>query len=197
MTMATQAERPGAITFKGGPMTLVGKELQVGDKLPEFHLQAAGTLATVGWNELSENGTKAVLMILVPSIDTSVCSLETGKFNRHVANLPSDKIKTVSISADTPFAQARWAKQEDVDQYPDAFRPQGPHVRRSRQERRSKNWGCWRGRSTWRTKTASSVTFRLSRKSRASRITTPFWPPRGNWWDRKRNSGWRHLRPLF
>ena len=27
MTMATQAERPGAITFKGGPMTLVGKEL--------------------------------------------------------------------------------------------------------------------------------------------------------------------------
>ena len=114
MTMATQAERPGAITFKGGPMTLVGKELQVGDKLPDFHLQAAGTLATVGWNELSENGAKAVLMILVPSIDTSVCSLETGKFNRHVASLPGDKIKTVSISADTPFAQARWAKQENV-----------------------------------------------------------------------------------
>ncbi len=60
MTMATQAERPGAITFKGGPMTLVGKELRVGDPLPEFHLQAAGTLETVGWNELSENGTKAV-----------------------------------------------------------------------------------------------------------------------------------------
>ncbi len=130
MTMATQAERPGAITFKGGPMTLVGQELQVGDKLPEFHLQAAGTLATVGWNELSENGTKAVLMILVPSIDTSVCALETGKFNRHVASLPGDKIKTVSISADTPFAQARWAETGKRHQHPDAVRPQRPHVRR-------------------------------------------------------------------
>ena len=44
-----------------------------------------------------------------------MCSLETVKFNRHVATLPTDKIKAVSISADTPFAQARWAKAEGVD----------------------------------------------------------------------------------
>lgn len=115
MTMASQIERPGAITFKGGPMTLVGKELKVGDNVPEFQVQTAGTLQTVGWDELSENGTKAVLMILVPSIDTSVCSLETGKFNRHVANLPADKIKVVTISTDTPFAQDRWAKAEGIN----------------------------------------------------------------------------------
>ena len=115
MTMASQIERPGAITFKGGPMTLIGQELKVGDKVPEFQVQTAGTLQTVGWDELSENGTKAVLMILVPSIDTSVCSLETGKFNRHVANLPADKIKVVTISADTPFAQDRWAKAEGIN----------------------------------------------------------------------------------
>jgi thiol peroxidase len=115
MTMASQIERPGAITFKGGPMTLVGPELKVGDKVPDFQVQTADKLETVGWNEVSEGGTKAVLMILVPSIDTSVCSLETGKFNRHVANLPTDKIKVVTISVDTPFAQARWAKQEGVD----------------------------------------------------------------------------------
>ena len=115
MTMASQIERPGAITFKGGPMTLVGPELKVGDKVPDFQVQTADKLETVGWNEVSEGGTKAVLMILVPSIDTSVCSLETGKFNRHVANLPTDKIKVVTISADTPFAQARWAKQEGID----------------------------------------------------------------------------------
>ena len=115
MQMTTENERPGAITFKGGPMTLVGPELKVGDRVPEFHVQTAQTLGTVGWSELSENGTKAVLMILVPSIDTSVCSLETGKFNRHVAGLPTDKIKTVTVSADTPFAQTRWAKEEGVD----------------------------------------------------------------------------------
>jgi thiol peroxidase len=114
MTTATQTERPGAITFKGRPMTLLGQELKVGDRVPDFHVQTAEKLETVGWSELSENGTKAVLMIFVPSIDTSVCSLETGKFNRHVAGLPADKIKTVTISADTPFAQTRWAKQEGV-----------------------------------------------------------------------------------
>lgn len=116
--MATQtatAERPGAVTFKGDPMTLVGPELKVGDKVPDFQVQTADTMETVGWSDLSENGTKAVLMILVPSIDTSVCSLETGKFNRHVASLPTDKIKVVTISADTPFAQKRWAKEEGVD----------------------------------------------------------------------------------
>jgi len=112
--MATaEAERPGAITFKGTPMTLVGQELKVGDPLPEFHVQTANSLETVDWDTLSDHRTKAVLMILVPSIDTSVCSLETGKFNRHVASLPTDKIKTVAISADTPFAQKRWAKDKD------------------------------------------------------------------------------------
>lgn len=114
MTQTAHNERPGAITFKGGPMTLVGRELKVGDQIPEFRLQAAGTLAPTDWNGLSENGTKAVLMVLVPSIDTSVCALETSKFNRHVAGLPTDKIKVVTISADTPFAQTRWAKEEKV-----------------------------------------------------------------------------------
>ncbi len=114
MTTATQTERPGAITFKGSPMTLIGQELKVGDRVPDFHVQTAEKLETVGWDELSENGTKAVLMIFVPSIDTSVCSLETGKFNRHVAGLPADKIRTVTVSTDTPFAQTRWAKEEGV-----------------------------------------------------------------------------------
>lgn len=109
-----QAERPSAITFKGTPMTLVGQEMKVGDALPDFHVQTAETLGVVDFSTLSENGTKAVLMITVPSIDTSVCSLETGKFNRHAASLPTDKIKIVAISADTPFAQTRWAKEEKI-----------------------------------------------------------------------------------
>ena len=116
MTLQTtgQPERLGAITFKGSPMTLVGQELKVGDPIPDFAVQTADKLETVGWDALSEGRTKAVLMIFVPSIDTSVCSLETGKFNRHVASLPTDKIKTVAVSADTPFAQTRWAKEEGV-----------------------------------------------------------------------------------
>ena len=114
MTTASQIERPSAVTFKGGPMTLVGRELKVGDHVPDFEVQTADKRETVGWNELSEGGTKAVLMIFVPSIDTSVCSLETGKFDRHVANLPADQVKTVTISTDTTFAQTRWARAEKI-----------------------------------------------------------------------------------
>lgn len=114
MTNAAQAERPGVITFKGSPMTLVGPELKVGDHVPDFSL-VAGDLSSLAWDDLSDHGTKAVLMILVPSIDTSVCSLETSKFNRSVENLDKDKIKVVTISADTPFAQKRWATEERID----------------------------------------------------------------------------------
>jgi thiol peroxidase len=110
----TNAERGGVITFKGNPMTLVGPELSVGDKIPDFELVGDG-LSKVTWNDLSDGGKKAVLMILVPSIDTGVCSLETGKFNKHAANLPADKIAVVTVSADTPFAQKRWATQEGVE----------------------------------------------------------------------------------
>jgi len=114
MAEANTTERPGLITFKGAPLTLIGHALKVGDKIPDFHVQTAKTLGTSDWETLSENRTKAVLMILVPSIDTHICSLETAKFNRQIASLPADKLKTVAVSADTPFAQTRWAKDEGV-----------------------------------------------------------------------------------
>jgi thiol peroxidase len=114
MTTTTQIERPGAITFKGNPVTLVGPELHVGDHAPDFQLMTTD-LKPVNFSELSDGGRRAVLMILIPSIDTSVCALETGKFNRHLGSLSADKIKAVTISADTPFAQRRWAVQEGVN----------------------------------------------------------------------------------
>ena len=115
MTAENTVERPGLVTFKGAPLTLIGRELKVGDPIPEFTVQTAETLGAADWDTLSEGRTKAVLMILVPSIDTHICALETAKFNRRIAALPTDKLKTVAISADTPFAQTRWAKEEGVN----------------------------------------------------------------------------------
>ena len=114
MTNETVQERTGQITFKGSPMTLIGPELKVGDKAPDFSLISNG-LGQVTWEDVSNHGQRAVLLILVPSIDTSVCSLETNKFNRHVASLPADKIKVITVSADTPFAQKRWVAQENIN----------------------------------------------------------------------------------
>ena len=96
-------ERPGLITMKGKPLTLVGQEVKVGDPAPDF---------TVVANDLSEfrfsslQGQVCVISS-VPSLDTPVCDLETRRFNDEAAGLGS-AVKLLTISMDLPFAQKRW-----------------------------------------------------------------------------------------
>jgi thiol peroxidase len=113
MTAITDSERHGAVTFKGNPMTLVGPALKPSDRAPDFKL-IANDLSEVTLDDALANGTRAALLIVVPSIDTSVCSLETAKFNKQVRDLAQDKIATFTVSEDLPFAQKRWAEQEQV-----------------------------------------------------------------------------------
>ena len=103
-------ERSNVITFQGGPLTLVGAELKVGDALPAFHLTA---------NNLSEvtNATyagKALVLSVVPSIDTGVCQAQTRKFNQEAANLSSDVV-ILTVSMDLPFALGRFCGAEGID----------------------------------------------------------------------------------
>jgi thiol peroxidase len=68
MEVAMQ-ERKGIITFKGNPMTLLGPEVKVGDKAPEFRVVDAG-LAPV---TLADFRGKVKIISAVPSLDTPVC----------------------------------------------------------------------------------------------------------------------------
>src|SRR5665213_3498756 len=106
--------RTGIVTFKGNPMTLVGPDIKVGDKAPDFKLLASD-MQPVTLNDALANGARAALLIVVPSIDTSVCSLETVKFNRQTADLANDKVGTFTVSVDLPFAQKRWCTTEKVE----------------------------------------------------------------------------------
>ncbi len=110
--MATQSlqERPGAITFKGGPMTLAGQELKVGDNAPDFVLTGQD-LAVKRLDDVLDGGNRAAMLIVVPSLDTGVCSTESHKFNARMGELPAD-VKTYVVSMDLPFAQARWCGNE-------------------------------------------------------------------------------------
>ncbi|HEY6327099.1 MAG TPA: thiol peroxidase [Candidatus Cybelea sp.] len=113
MTVDNVQERAGAVTFKGQPMTLLGPELRVGDPAPEFSL-TAGDLSNVTRDILLDEGRRAALLIAVPSLDTSVCSLESQKFNRRLGEIPGD-VQAAVVSLDLPFAQTRWcAAQGDV-----------------------------------------------------------------------------------
>lgn len=96
-------ERPGAVTFQGNPLTLLGKEVKVGDKAPEFQT-LDNSLSPV---TLAKYQGKVLIISSVPSLDTPVCDLETRRFNEEAANLGRDVV-VLTVSMDLPFAQARW-----------------------------------------------------------------------------------------
>ncbi|MBZ4659990.1 MAG: thiol peroxidase [Desulfacinum sp.] len=97
------AERPGAVTMRGAPLTLVGDEVSVGTKAPDF--QALNNdLQPVS---LSQFQGKVVVLSSVPSLDTPVCDMETRRFNQEAENL-GDDVVILTLSMDLPFAQKRW-----------------------------------------------------------------------------------------
>jgi thiol peroxidase len=97
------AERKGVVTMKGNPLTLIGPALKVGDRAPDAKL-VANDLSEVA---LSSYKGKVVILSAVPSLDTSVCDIQTHKFNEQVEALGPDAI-VVTVSMDLPFAQKRW-----------------------------------------------------------------------------------------
>lgn len=101
-------ERKAATTLKGNPFTLVGNELKVGDKAPEFSV-LAGDLSPV---TLASSKGKTRLIISVPSLDTPVCDAETRKFNEEAAKLSG--VETLVISVDLPFAQGRFCQTAGI-----------------------------------------------------------------------------------
>ncbi|HRX87306.1 MAG TPA: thiol peroxidase [Phycisphaerae bacterium] len=102
-------ERQGAITFKGGPMTLLGPEIKVGDKLPAFKVTGQD-LADITPEKYAG---KVLVISVVPSIDTPVCATQTRKFNEQAAKL-SDAVRILTVSLDLPFAAKRFCAAEGI-----------------------------------------------------------------------------------
>ncbi|ASN04983.1 thiol peroxidase [Virgibacillus necropolis] len=97
------------VTFQQNPVTLLGSEIKVGDKAPNF---------TVLSNDLEEitldnyKG-KVKLISVVPSIDTGVCSKQTNRFNQEADEVANAHVLTISM--DLPFAQKRWRDENGVE----------------------------------------------------------------------------------
>lgn len=107
----TQAavERPRAVTFKGNPVTLVGREVRVGDRAPDFTVLDNSLVPVT----LKDTAGKVRIISVVPSLDTPVCDQQTRRFNAEAAKLPNVEILTVSM--DLPFAQKRWCGAAGID----------------------------------------------------------------------------------
>ena len=97
-------------TFNNGPVTLLGKEVVVGDEAPDFTV-LANDLSPVTF---SDTKGKVRLISVVPSLDTGVCSAQTRKFNEEAASLGED-VSILTISVDLPFAQKRWCAAEGIE----------------------------------------------------------------------------------
>ena len=106
----TMMERPGIVTMKGNPLTLLGPELKVGEAAPDFEV-IDNNLSPVRFS--SFHG-KICLIASVPSLDTPVCDIETRRFNTEAGKL-SPEINILTISMDLPFAQKRWCGAAGVD----------------------------------------------------------------------------------
>lgn len=103
-------KRTGVITFVGNPMTLVGKEVKVGDKAPDFTLLDNGLAVKT----LKDFEGKVKIFSVVPSLDTGVCDAQTRWFNQNVTAL-SDDVVVLTVSMDLPFAQKRWCGAAGVE----------------------------------------------------------------------------------
>lgn len=113
-------ERTGVVTFKGKPVTLLGPEIRVGDKAPDFRAVDGG-LAPV---TLSDFKGKIKVISSVPSLDTPICDMETRRFNQEAAGLPEKVVLitlmagTASLSLQTGVQTRVWSlKKETLSTY--------------------------------------------------------------------------------
>jgi thiol peroxidase len=103
-------ERSAAVSMHGKPLTLIGKELNVGDKAPEVEL-LDNDLNPI---KLSSFQGKVCVIASVPSLDTPVCDMETRRFNETAGQLGADVV-ILTVSVDLPFAQKRWCGAAGVE----------------------------------------------------------------------------------
>jgi len=89
--------------MRGNPLTLVGNEVKVGDRAPDF-VALDNNLAAVSFSSFRG---KVRILSSVPSLDTPVCDVQTRRFNQEAANL-GPNVQILTISMDLPFAQKRW-----------------------------------------------------------------------------------------
>ena len=97
------------VTLRGNPVEVAGQLPQVGQQAPAFTLVGAG-LADVSLSSLA--GKRKVLNIF-PSVDTPTCATSVRKFNAEASKL--DNTEVLCISADLPFAQARFCGAEGLE----------------------------------------------------------------------------------
>ncbi len=108
----SESVAPGTqVSRKGTLLSLAGTPVAVGDILAGTRLVESKTQKTV---DLAGYRGSVLLLSIVPSIDTKVCEMQTHFLGEEGDVLP-DNVKRLTISRDTPFAQARFAREAKLE----------------------------------------------------------------------------------
>lgn len=91
-------------------ITLLGKQVKVGERAPQFKV-VDKNFAPIALRDFQG---QTLLISVVPSLDTGVCSIQTKRFNEELAKLP-ENITILTISNDLPFAQKRFCDVEKIN----------------------------------------------------------------------------------
>ena len=105
-------ERFGIIKFAGNDVTVIGPDIVVGQKAPDFNAVAQDFSLFTG---LQDTHRKIRIIGSLPSLSTSVCDRETRRFNLEAANLGRD-IAILMVSMDLPYTLKNWCAAAGVDQ---------------------------------------------------------------------------------
>ncbi|KGF03232.1 thiol peroxidase [Anaerococcus lactolyticus] len=92
-------------------ITVLGNELRLGDKAPDFK---ADKMDLTPYNFYDEEENKIKILSVVPSLDTDVCELQTKMFQKATDSF-SDNVVVVTVSNDLPFAQLRFKANKKTD----------------------------------------------------------------------------------
>ncbi|KAB7746302.1 thiol peroxidase [Nostocoides sp. F2B08] len=97
-----------AMTALGGsPVRTTGDLPAVGSTAPEF------TLTGSDLSDVTRPDGRRVVLNIFPSVDTGVCAASVRRFNELAAGLPDTSV--ICVSADLPFALARFCGAEGID----------------------------------------------------------------------------------
>ena len=97
------------VTFHQQPVRVEGSLPAVGAAAPAFSL----TAADLSDKTLADFAGKRKVLNIFPSIDTGVCQQSVRAFNQRASSLNNAVV--LCISADLPFAQARFCGAEGLD----------------------------------------------------------------------------------
>ncbi len=103
-------ERKNVVTSKGNPVTLLGPEIKVGTRAPDFMVLDNQSIVFSS----KQVAGKVRIYNVVTSLDTSICDLQTKRFNEEAARL-GDNVEILTISVDLPTAQKRWCGAAGID----------------------------------------------------------------------------------